>query len=68
MQNYDKFWGHMWTVMNIKASKEAENVINMSERMDTSPKWFTGARLNYAENLLRYPDDNKIAFYFTSER
>ena len=54
--------------MKIKASRNADRVIDMSKRIDEIPKWFEGAKLNYAENLLRYPDDNKIAFYYTSER
>ena len=54
--------------MKIKASRNADSTINMSERIDEIPEWFKGARMNYAENLLRYPDNNKIAFYFTSER
>ena len=54
--------------MKIKASRDADCVINMSQKINEIPKWFEGAKLNYAENLLRYPDDNKIAFYYTSER
>ena len=68
MKNYDKFWDHLWHFMKIKSSRDADSVINMSQRIDEIPKWFEGAKLNYAENLLRYPDDNKIAFYYTSER
>ena len=58
----------MWHFMKIKFSREADRVIDMSKRIDEIPKWFEGAKFNYAENLLRYPDDNKIAFYYTSER
>ena len=68
VEHYDKFWDHMWHFMNIEASQQPDCVINILQRMDEIPKWFEGARLNYAENLLRYPDDNKIAFYYTSER
>jgi len=28
------------------------------------PEWFTGSRLNFAENLLRF-DDDKVAIYST---
>lgn len=34
--------------------------------MDELPEWFKGARLNYAENLLRYNDD-KTALIETGE-
>ena len=30
--------------------------------MDQIPEWFCGSRLNFAENLLRYQDDN-VALY-----
>ena len=68
MEHYDKFWDHLWQFMKIKASRNADRVIDMSKRISEIPKWFEGAKLNYAENLLRYPDDDKIAFYYTSER
>merc|ERR1719264_844063 len=42
--------------------------VDTSVPMNEIPEWFTGARLNYAENLLRYPDDSKVALYYTSER
>ena len=29
------------------------------------PEWFRGAHLNFAENLLRYDDDDKVALYTT---
>ena len=32
--------------------------------IDKIPKWFTGAKLNYAENLLENGADNAIAVYY----
>ena len=43
-------------------------MIDKTISMDKIPQWFEGARLNYAENLLRFEDDQKVAFYFTTER
>jgi acetoacetyl-CoA synthetase len=34
--------------------------------MNEIPRWFIGARLNYAENLLRF-NDNRIAIYSCSK-
>jgi acetoacetyl-CoA synthetase len=34
---------------------------------ELGPKWFTGSRLNFAENLLRY-DDDREALVFWNER
>ena len=37
-------------------------VLDQSQPMDNIPEWFRGARLNFAENLLRF-DDDKVALY-----
>ena len=29
--------------------------------MSDVPEWFCGCQLNYAENLLKHPDGNKVA-------
>lgn len=34
--------------------------------MDQIPKWFLGAQLNYAENILKYRDD-RVALISTGE-
>ena len=68
VQNYDQFWGHLWAYFDVRASCQPEQVVDTAIRMDSIPKWFVGARMNYAENLLRYSDDDKVALYYTSER
>jgi len=67
-ENYDLFWSEVWDFCGVISSKKAEFVIDKKVPMNEIPKWFTGAKMNYAENLLRFPDDDKIALYFTSER
>ena len=59
------FWAAIWDFVGIKVSKKYEKVV---EDLSTFPgtKWFPGAELNFAENLLRYRDD-KIAFIFKCE-
>jgi len=59
------FWATMWDFAEIKASQPYEKVIEDEEQMPGA-KWFPGARLNFAENLLRYRDD-KIALIFKGE-
>ena len=39
-------------------------MLDQSQGMADIPEWFRGARLNFAENLLRY-DDDKVALYTT---
>ena len=35
---------------------------------ELGPKWFVGARLNFAENLLRYRDDRDALVFWTEQR
>jgi acetoacetyl-CoA synthetase len=63
----DEFWPEMWRFADIVAeSRENEDpwdsVVVGLDRMapphpELGPRWFTGARLNFAENLLRYRDE-----------
>ncbi len=65
INNLSDFWASMWDFSEIKASKPYDTIMTSGEwMMDT--KWFQGARLNYAENLLRYRD-NQTALIFKSE-
>ena len=53
-ENYDLFWSEVWDFCGVISSKKAEFVIDKKVPMNEIPKWFTGAKMNYAENLLRY--------------
>jgi acetoacetyl-CoA synthetase len=55
----------MWEFGEIKASKPYDVVVDDVSRMPGA-RWFMGARLNFAENLLRYKDNN-IALVFKGE-
>ena len=50
------FWQKMWSTCGIVASEAPVTVIDDLDRMPGA-RWFSGARLNFAENLLRYRDD-----------
>lgn len=65
VDNPDKFWGEFWEYSNIKHSKGYDSVVDDFEKMPGA-KWFEGARLNYAENLLQRRDD-KTAIIFRGE-
>jgi acetoacetyl-CoA synthetase len=60
-----EFWAAMWEFGEIKASRGFAQVVDNPSKMPGA-KWFDGARLNYAENLLRYRDD-KTALVFKGE-
>jgi acetoacetyl-CoA synthetase len=59
------FWVAMWEFAKVKASKSWDQVVE-DLRKFPGTKWFPGARLNFAENLLRYRDD-RVAFIFKGE-
>lgn len=59
------FWETMWEFLPIKASRRYDEVVDDLTRFPGA-KWFDGARLNFAENLLRYRDDH-IALIFRGE-
>ncbi len=66
VNNSPDLWVAVWEFCDIKASRLWDEVVVNKEDMIGS-RWFTGARLNFAENLLRYRDD-RTAIVFRSER
>ncbi len=65
IENIPDFWASMWEFAEIKTSKPYTQVVDDVTRMPGA-KWFEGAYLNFAENLLRYRDD-QIALIFKGE-
>ena len=56
LNNLGDSWALMWEFGEIKASRDYDTVITPSGWM-IDLKWFQGAGLNFAENLLRYRDN-----------
>jgi len=48
----EKFWQQIWQYSDIRASQLADQVLVDADQFPGA-KWFSGARLNYAENALR---------------
>jgi acetoacetyl-CoA synthetase len=65
IENIPEFWASFWEFADIKYSKMYDTVIDDVHKMPGA-KWFEGARLNFAENLLRFRDDH-TAFIFRGE-
>src|SRR5215213_4429768 len=65
VENIPDFWADVWDFSGIIASKPYDQVIEDITKFPGA-KWFPGARLNFAENLLRYRDD-QLAFIFKGE-
>ena len=62
----EEFWSAVWEFCNVKASRAWGEVLVDGDRMPGA-KWFPGARLNFAENLLQ-TDDDELALIFWSEQ
>jgi len=65
IDNLPEFWAAMWNFADIIASKPYGQVIDDPTKMPGA-KWFSEARLNFAENLLRFRDD-QAALIFKGE-
>ena len=56
------FWAVMWEFAGIRASRQYDVVLEDIRRFPGA-RWFPGARLNFAENLLRYRDDHPALIF-----
>ena len=65
IDNIPEFWASFWEYADIIYSKTYDTIIDDVNKMPGT-KWFEGARLNFAENLLRIRDDH-TAFIFKGE-
>jgi len=75
-QNYDDlydwsvteiadFWKTLWDHLEIVASSQPTEIVSDPNKLPGA-RWFGGAQLNFAENLLRYRDD-QTAIVFRGE-
>ncbi|OQS04673.1 acetoacetyl-coenzyme A synthetase [Thraustotheca clavata] len=65
VDNISDFWAATWEYTGIISSTPYTKVIDDEKKMPGA-KFFPGARLNFAENLLRFRDD-RTAIVFKSE-
>ena len=65
IEHPERFWPQVWAFCGIKASRTWDEVLTDGQRMPGA-KWFAGAHLNFAENLLRYRDEHP-ALVFRAE-
>jgi len=59
------FWETLWAYSEVIHSRSYNQVVDDIKKMPGA-RWFEGARLNFAENLLRYRD-HRIALSFKGE-
>lgn len=65
VENIEAFWTAVWHFGGVVSSRSWDRVLDHGERMPGAT-WFPGARLNYAQNLLRRRDQGP-ALVFLSE-
>jgi acetoacetyl-CoA synthetase len=51
-----EFWKFIWVISGIIHSQPFTSILNNKSMSDS--KWFEGAKLNFAENLLKYRDSH----------
>ena len=65
IERSDEFWPALWELSGVISSRRWNRVLANPEAMPGAV-WFEGARLNFAENLLRFRDD-RPALVFRNE-
>jgi acetoacetyl-CoA synthetase len=65
VENIPDFWADVWDFSGIVGSRTDPTVVTDLSKFPGAD-WFPSARLNFAENLLRYRDD-QLAFIFIGE-
>uniref|UniRef100_A0ABM5F1Q8 Acetoacetyl-CoA synthetase n=1 Tax=Pogona vitticeps TaxID=103695 RepID=A0ABM5F1Q8_9SAUR len=67
VEHYSDFWEEFWKFSGIVFSRLYDEVVDPSKGVADVPEWFKGSRLNYAENLLKHTENDKIALYAAQE-
>jgi len=63
VKNIAAFWSEIWDYCGIEYSVSYDQVVDNENKMPGA-KWFSGARLNFAENLLSRKDDHKAIIFW----
>ena len=66
IQSPEDFWPAVWKFCGVQASRPWDTALENPQQMPGA-KWFTGAKLNFAENLLEGGKDEAIAILFRNE-
>ncbi len=65
--NREQFWQAIWQFCGVVGSTQGDTLLTDRDRMPGA-RWFPGARLNYAENLLRQRDDATAIVFWGEEQ
>jgi len=67
VNNIAECWESLWKFFNISHSTPYSTVLDDENKMPGA-QWFSGARLNFAENLLKYRDDHTAIIFYGEDR
>jgi acetoacetyl-CoA synthetase len=77
VEHPEAFWPEVWRFCGVIADERPgrepwDEVVVGGDRMappdpKLGPRWFSGARLNFAENLLRYADDHAAIVFWNEQ-
>ena len=66
VNNIEDFWGSLWEYFDIIASEPYTAVCDNLKKFPGC-EWFVGAKLNYAENMLRFCRQDGVGIVFRGE-
>jgi acetoacetyl-CoA synthetase len=66
IEHLDEFWGALWDFFQIQSSAPPAQVLG--KRSMPGAEWFPGARLNYAEHILRHEQAGRPALFHCNEQ
>ena len=66
VDDLEGFWQALWDYFKVQSSAAPTRVL--AERRMPGAKWFPGARLNYAQHVLRHERPDATALLYLSER
>jgi len=65
VRELERFWAAIWEYCGVRSSRPYEQVL--ADRQMPGARWFQGAELNYAENMLTHRDGDAVAVLHSSE-
>ena len=65
VDNLPEFWSAVWDFFEIRASAQAATVLDSMQM--PGARWFTGAELNYVDNVFRSRDPQRAAIIEITE-
>ena len=67
IENLSDFWEQVWEYSDLIFSEPYSNII-VKKKHIWATEWFIDSKLNYAENLLRYRNDNTAIYFFGEDK